>query len=139
MLTLDERQRRFVVGWIAARGKNAARVATAAGYSNKGDGAKVTAHHLLHNPKIIKALGEEADRRLDGLAVLAVAALGANLGSSNPKVRQAAADSVLDRTGRARKTSHEVHVDQTDSRTTQEILAEVRRLMGGDAVPVIDG
>jgi phage terminase small subunit len=138
MQGLDERQRRFVIGWIGSRGKNASKVARAAGYANASAG--VSAHHLLQNPKIIKALGEEADRRLDGLAVLAVAALGLNLGSSNPKVRQVAADSVLDRTGRGRRSIQDIHVDQTDSRTTAELMDEVRRLMGGDAVPVvIDG
>jgi len=126
MLALDARQRRFVVGWIQNRGKNGARVARAAGYSDKGEACKVRAHYLLQNPKIQKALHEEAGRRLDGMAAVAVSVLQLNMASANPKARQAAADSVLDRTGFARRTEQVVDIeDKREKRSYDQLLALV--------------
>lgn len=128
MLALTPQMRRFVIGWIQNRGKNAARVARAAGYADGGEGAKVMAHRLLHNPKIQRALHEEAGRRLDGMAALAVAVLEMNLGSQNPKARQAAADSILDRTGYPRRTEQSVEVeDKRETRTYDQLLAAVQQ------------
>lgn len=126
MLALDARQRRFVVGWVQNRGKNGARVARAAGYSDKGEACKVRAHYLLQNPKIQKALHEEAGRRLDGMAALAVAVLEQNLRDAAPKARQAAADSILDRTGYARRTEQVVDIeDKREKRSYEQLLALV--------------
>lgn len=126
MLALTAQQRRFVVGWIQSRGKNAARVAKAAGYSDSSEAAKVSAHRLLHSSRVQRALHEEAGRRLDGLAALAVAVLDQNLASSNPKVRQAAVDSILDRTGYARRTEQVVEVeDKRPKKTYEQLLAAV--------------
>lgn len=126
MLALTEMQRRFVIGWIQNRGKNAARVARAAGYSDKHECAKVKAHLMLHNPKVIRALHEEAGRRLDGMAAIAVAVLEENMASADPKARQAAADSVLDRTGYPRRTEQSVEVeDKRPQRTYDQLLAAV--------------
>lgn len=139
MLALTVLQRRFVVGWIGTRGKSGSRVARAAGYSDKSGAAKVIAHHLIRNPKIIAALKEEADRHLDGTAALAILGLSDLVGNKNPKVRAAAIDSVLDRTGYGRKSTQDIRVEHVDSRSTEELLASVRRMMGATSVAVIDG
>lgn len=136
MLALSAQRRRFVVGWIGVRGKNASRVARAAGYS--AISAKVTACNLLRDPKILAALKEEADRRLDGIAVLAILGLGDLVTSRNPKVKAAAVDSVLDRTGYGRRSTQDVRVEHVDSRSTAELLAAVRQMMGPKALPVIE-
>lgn len=138
MLALTAQQRRFVVGWLAARGKNAARVARAAGYADSSESAKVSAHRCLQNPKVIAAMKEEAERQFDGIAALAIVALRDQIGNSDPKVRQAAIDSALDRTGFGRKSSQDIRVEHSDTRSTAELLAAVQQLMGRKALPVVD-
>jgi phage terminase small subunit len=113
MLALTPLQRRFVIGWIAIEGKDASRAARAAGYANntEHDSAKVKAFYNLRNPKIIKAIHEEAGRRLSTMAIYAVFALEKNMKRGNAKARQSAADSVLDRTGYPRRTEQALEVD----------------------------
>ena len=128
MLALSAQQRRFVVGWIGTRGQNGARVARAAGYSDHLDAAKVQACRLVQNPKVLAALREEADRRLDGIAVLAILGLGDLVQSKDEKIKSAAIDSALDRTGYSRRTQQDIRVEHTDKRSTAELLAAVRSL-----------
>lgn len=135
MLALTPLQRRFVLGWVRSRGKNGARIARAAGYSDAGEAAKVKAHYLLRNPRILAALREEADRHLDGIAVLAVLGLGDLINSKNEKTRQVAVDSVLDRTGYGRQSQHKVQVEHTDARSTTELMALVEKYRAGRALP----
>ena len=139
MLKLTEQQRRFVVGWLGARGKNAARVARAAGFSSSSRADAVSAHRLLHNPKIIAALKEEAERQFDGIGALAIVALRDQIGSSDPKVRQAAIDSALDRTGYGRKSMQDIRVENVESRPTDELLTEIKELLERKKAPVIEG
>jgi len=133
MLGLTPMQRRFVIGWIKNMGLNAARIARAAGYEHAG--AAVRAHNLLRNSKVIEALREEAERRLDSLAVLALLRLGNVV--DNPKHRDhlKAVDSVLDRSGYGRQTQHRVRVEHTDTRSTAELLALVERYQASRALP----
>lgn len=139
MLALDDKRRRFVVGWVRNRGKNAAAVARASGFSDKSEGAKVQAFRLLRQPKILAALKEEAERQLDATAALAILHLGGLVEHKDPKVQQAAIDSVLDRKGFGRRTTQDIRVEHVDTRSTAELLAEVRRLTGGAlALPVIE-
>lgn len=126
MLALTPQQRRFVVGWIQSRGKNAAAVARASGYSDIKEGAKVRAFEVLHSPKVMRALHEEAGRRLDGMAAIAVAVLEQNLASSDIKARQAAADSILDRTGYPRRSEQAIeHEDKRPQRSYEQLLSAV--------------
>lgn len=118
MLACTPGQRRFVLGWIAAGGKNAAKVARAAGYADKDGEARIRAYHLVRSPNVLKALNEEAGRQLNGMAAIAVARLNLNLHSSNPKVAQVAIDSILDRTGFPRRT--ERSLDVTDNRPPKD-------------------
>lgn len=134
MLALTAQQRRFVAGWIKSRGKNQTRVARAAGYSDKGGGAKVWGSRLVRNPKIIEALKEEADRHLDGIAVLAILGLGDLIGSKNEKIKAAAIDSALDRTGYGRQSRQDIRVEHIDTRTNEELL----RIIGQFAPKLIE-
>lgn len=131
MLALNAQQRRFVVGWIGSGGKNAARVARAAGYAEGS--AKVKACINLRNPKVIAALREEAERRFDTIAVEAILGLGDLAKSEDEKVRASAIDSILDRTGYGRKTTQDIRVEHVDNRTTAELMAAARLML-----PVID-
>jgi hypothetical protein len=138
MLAIDARQRRFVVGMIGTGCKNAARVAKAAGYSDSSGAAKVTAHRLMRQPRVIAALREEAERRFDTVAVEALIGLGDLVKSKNPKARVAAIDSVLDRAGYGRRSVQDIRVEHVDSRSTAQILADLQRLMPGRALPVLE-
>jgi phage terminase small subunit len=138
MLALDERQRRFCLGYFAAGGKKAAAVARRAGYSRAKGAAAVRAHRLLQSDKILAALRELSERSLSALGVQAVARLDLNLRNRDAKVGQVAADSVLDRIGMGRRSSHKVDIEITDNRSTAELLEEVDRLRGNRAVPVIE-
>lgn len=136
MLALNEHQRRFVVGWLRSNGKNASRVARAAGYSGKGGADRVRAHYLLQNPKVGAALREEAERDLNGpTAARAFLKLKELSSHPNPKISRPAADSVLDRAGIARQTNQKIQMDVTDTRTDRELIAgivQMARLHGLD-------
>lgn len=111
MLSLTELQRRFVVGIISNKFKDASRVARIAGYTKNDNVSRGIAYDLLRHPKIIKAIHEEAGRRLEGLSALAVLALEGNLTAKDRKARQNAADSILDRVGFPRRTERTLEVD----------------------------
>lgn len=139
MLALTAQQRRFVVGWIAARGKNASRIARAAGYQGEV-AARVNAHHLIRNPKVLAALKEEADRQLDAAAVLAVLGLHDLMGSKNEKVRLEAVNSALDRTGYGRRTTQDIRVEHVDSRSTEDLMRLVQQFSQGALPgPAVEG
>lgn len=110
MLALNAMQRRFVVACIRGGGKvSTARAARAAGYAPTG--SRVRAFEQMHNPKVIAALKEEADRRLDWTAVKSILQLERLVEDKNPKVRMKAIDSVLDRRGYARASSQMVQIE----------------------------
>jgi phage terminase small subunit len=138
MLALTAQQRRFVMGWIAARGRNASRVARAAGYQGEV-ASRVNAHHLIRNPKVIAALREEADRQMDANGVIAVFRLADLLDSSDKKIRQVAIENALDRSGYGRKSTQDIRVEHTDNRSTAQILAEIQKLLPASALPMIEG
>jgi phage terminase small subunit len=124
MQALSEMQRKFVVAFVRTGGRNAALAARAAGYSDRGQAAKVSGHKLAHNPKVIAALREYGERQLDGSVYVAITGLVDV--ASDPKHRdrfKACAD-ILDRTGFARMTRHEV-VSVNDERSTAELMAIV--------------
>lgn len=139
MRVLDERQRRFVIGWIGTRGKNAARVAAAAGYSTHLDSHKVQACRLLQKNYILAAIKEEADRRLDTLAVIALLRMGDIADDPDHKKHVEVLDSLMDRGGYSRKTQHSVQVEHVDSRSTAQILAELQKLLPSSQLPMIEG
>jgi phage terminase small subunit len=62
---MNERQRRFAESYL--QDPNATRAAIAAGYSENG--AHVTGHRLLKNPKIAEYLSRRTDEALEGLEV----------------------------------------------------------------------
>lgn len=137
MLALDERQRKFVFNWLGNVGRDGAKAAREAGYSDEKDGAKVRAHRLLRSPRIIAALKEEADRDVGLLRVIAQMKLKQQVMAKKPKL--AVIDSALDRTGFGRQTTQDIRVEHVDNRSTAEILAEVRRLMPKAEIPAIEG
>lgn len=139
MLALEERQRKFVTLRVW-EGKNPTQAARGAGYAGKTDGyLRVQGHRLSRSLKIIAAMREESERLFSGAAPLAIAGLVRQLDSKNVKLRAAAIDSVLDRTGYGRKTTQDIRVEHVDTRSTAELLALVAKLAGVPAVPAIEG
>jgi phage terminase small subunit len=61
MLALTEMQRNFVIHYVETGGDNATASARAAGYQT---GERVRAHELLRHPRVLAAMKEETERRL---------------------------------------------------------------------------
>lgn len=138
MLALTMQQRRFVVGWIETRGKNASRVARAAGYSDTKEGAKVRASNMLRNPKILAAMREEAERRMESLPILAVLALQDQVGHKNPKIAKETAIAILDRTGFGAASRIDVKVEHSlGAETTAELEAVARAFLANRPAPAL--
>src|SRR3954447_5752449 len=102
MLALDERRRKFVVAYIGDS-RDATRCATAAGYGGTEGSLRVQAHRLMHSSKIIAAIKEEADKRLNSAAYIAGGGLTEIATDPEHRDRQKACDSILDRTGYPRR------------------------------------
>lgn len=122
MLRLTPLQRRFVVG-LSVWGGNATEAARWAGYSSRSEQSlRVQAHQTIHLDYVKEAIKEEAWRRMDESALLAVSTVvQICMSSTDDKVRLAAAEKLLDRTGFHAKSEHTVTVK--DGRTTQELVA----------------
>jgi len=141
MLALDEKRRRFVVAYIGDS-RDATRCARAAGYDGTHGALRVQSHRLMHSLKVIAAIKEEADRRLNSAAYIAVSGdrrlnsaayiavsgLADIAADCDHRDRQKACDSILDRTGFPRREIRTVTPDDDDygHRTTGELLDMVR-------------
>ena len=125
VLALRERERRFVWAYLINSmteiGANGAQSARDAGFSDRAEGAKVRAHHLLHRADVQDAIQELAARELRGLALPALAALGSILKKPDHPDRQKVALSILSRIGFGEQSgvnlqvSGEVTVNHTDA------------------------
>ena len=101
---LSERQARFVREYIERGGRPgaAADAAVAAGYARPGRegraAARVRAHELLHNPKVLSLLRDELARRLTANAALGVQTLvDLCQNARSEQVRFSAARELVDR------------------------------------------
>lgn len=122
---LSDRERRFVWAYLINSmtpvGPNGAQSARDAGYSDKSEGAKVVAHHLLHRQHVQEAIQELAMRELRGLALPAIAAVADILRKPEHPDRQKVALSVLSRLGMGEQNAvnlnvtGEVAVNHTDA------------------------
>lgn len=131
---LRDRERRFVWAYLINSmtevGANGAQSARDAGFSDRSEGAKVRAHHLLHRADVQDAIQELAARELRGLALPALAALSSILKKPDHPDRQKVALSILSRVGLGEQSgvnlqvSGEVTVNRTDA-----ALDDLARLM----------
>lgn len=121
MRALSERRQKFVVAFIGGGGVDATAAAMSAGYGRDSDGAlRVQAFRLMHSPEILKALREEADRRLDASVYVAAAALVEIAADPEHRDRYKAAADIMDRRGFLRVTGHQVEIE--DRRTEAELV-----------------
>lgn len=129
MLALDDRQRRFVLFRVHA-GYNASKAAEAAGYSDSSDGyLRVQGHRLMRSKAVVAGMREEAERRLEGMHAEAIIGMSKLMRHKDAKVRKDTFDSILDRTGLGRKTTQDIRVEHTETRSTKELLDAMRKLL----------
>lgn len=137
MSALTEKQRKWVVAYAMCGDATVA--AREAGYSDEGNGCKVIGFNLARNPKVIDALSEWSRGALNGRgAFVAVQALIEIAQDPEHTDRFKAADSLADRVGFARQTSHQVTVEHIDQRSDDELLRIVNQAFARPALPVID-
>jgi phage terminase small subunit len=141
MQALSDMQRRFVLAVLAqvARGVswrklNTSLAAREAGYATKS--AALSAVNQMRSPKVVRALHEEAGRRLQTLSLSAVMTLEHNLSKGNAKARQNAADSILDRTGFPRRMEKSVEVEHKPHKAHEQLLALVYEKLKGHSISV---
>jgi phage terminase small subunit len=148
MLALTENQRAFVVAMLETGAVDASRAATIAGFGNTEGSRWQAGWRLSHNPKVLAAIREEADKRLRSGAILGASVLVEIAGNTLHKDRFKAAVELLNRAGLIVTTEHKVIVedDRRDrAMVEQAVVALAKRLnidpalLLGVRASVIDG
>lgn len=135
MLALSEKQRQFVLELVADPLMPRAEAARLAGYSDSSEAAKVTAHRLMHDQRIIDAMHEQAGRRLWAISMKAAHRVDQMIDSDDPKIALKAAIAVLDRTGMGAQQN--ININQTvRDESGKAILARIEALADRLGVPV---
>lgn len=126
MLACTPGQQRFVVAWMDMGGddKVARQAASMAGYGGTEQALGVATFRLRHNPLVLAAMREMADRMLRSGAVLGAAALKEIARDALHKDRFKASVELLNRAGLLVETQHRL-VIQNDTRTTAQIRHDV--------------
>ncbi len=138
MAALSERRQRFA--WAMAYGeRNAAEAARQAGYSDLHEAAKVRAHHLMHDPKVLEAIEEAAQAILRALGPLAIGAARAILENSAHPNHARMIETILDRSGYTAKTEHKVTVEHVDDGRLLELATRMAVELGVDRARLIGG
>lgn len=119
MKALRPMEQAYVQALMDTGGKSHAEAARIAGYA--AGSAHVSAHYLDRRPRVIEAIKEEAQRRLNAGAILAASAMVDIAMDPHHKDRFKAADRLLDRGGMIVATKHEV--DVRDDRSIAQIEA----------------
>lgn len=139
MRALVPQQRAFVY-CLVETGGNATSAARAAGYGAEGtkeqrdNACRVRGYQLAHNPKVLAAIKEEADKRLHSGALLAASALLEMVNDPLNKNRFKAAVELLNRGGLIVETKHTVNVNHSTSsdRETIDKITLLAKQMGLD-------
>lgn len=110
MKSLNERQRLFVVAMLEQGSANASAAARAAGYSAASDEyLRVQGHRLAHDERVMAAIQEEAQRRLNSGAGMAVVQLLQIAETSiDQRTKLKAIEMILNRAGLHARTEHKV-------------------------------
>lgn len=126
MLALTEKQQRFVLAMFSAPTGNATRWVKAAGYANTEGGYRVTAHRLMHDPKISAAVQEFAAQHLSVVGpVLSLGVMTKIARSQGHKDQFKAAAALANRSGFHETTEHRVLVRHTDQ-TGEGVMARIK-------------
>lgn len=127
MLALTEKQRRFVMALVEDPMMARSEAARVAGYSDSSDAAKVSAHRLMHDRRVIEALHEQAGKRLWSVSLKAAYRVEKMLDSEDEKIVLKAAVAVLDRVGFGAQQNININQTVTDH-SGKAILDRIKAL-----------
>lgn len=134
MLALTDKQRQFVLELVADPMVSRSEAARRAGYSDASEAAKVSAHRLMHDQRIVEALHEQAGKRLWSLSLKAAHRVDQMLDSEDEKVVLKAAVAVLDRVGFGAQQN--ININQTvRDESSKAILKRIEALADRLGVP----
>jgi phage terminase small subunit len=146
MLRLTEKQRRFVLelklGPVGYGSE--VRAARAAGYRGNDGSIKVTAHNVLHNPRVQEALREVGGKLIRAEAFQSIKTTAAIARDMRHKDCLRANLALMDRSFPV-ETHHHVTVERTPEMlivATEEVIERIRQLtakLGLPAIKQIDG
>lgn len=143
MSALDDRQRAFVLALLEMGNENHGKAAKLAGYGNEASTPNylyMQGHRVANNPKVREAMAEEARRRLDGnawVAIGVVAEIMTNEKAAN-KDRLKAAEIVLNRTGFHAKTETLVKVEDVTTEAQIQRVLNMTKVLGLDPKPMLE-
>jgi hypothetical protein len=129
MQVLADRERKFVVEYLR-NGGNGRQAAIDAGYSNAADGAKVQAHRMLHNNRVLDALDEHGRRAFRSLLAPTLAAAKAILDAPDHPGHERMVQSLLSRLGYGERAAVDVHVSgEVILNHTDAAIADLRQML----------
>ena len=137
MSALTEKQRRFVLAMASAPWETPTEWCRMAGYSDHKEACKVAAHRLVHEcgDKIERAVREVCIREFRTIGpALAMQGLFAIARNKQHRDHFKALDSLADRVGFHRQTTHNVAVQHTDLRG-EALLERIKVVAGLLGVP----
>lgn len=135
MRKLNAQQRSFVYALVETGG-NASQAAAAAGYGEgsptpelRANAYRVRGYQLSHDPKVLAAIKEEAEKRLHSGALLAASVLIEMANDKSSKHQFKAAVELLNRSGLIVATEHRVTVEHQGG-SDKETIDRIRNLAG---------
>ena len=135
MQALTPLQRGWVWALLAQGGKDNKRAAIVAGYSEASSHQQ--GYLNAHNPKIIRAVREEADRRLRSGALLGASVLLEIAGDVMHKDRYKAAVELLDRSGLLVVREQRISVEHKDDAAMVDRIIVLARTLGLDPTQLL--
>lgn len=99
MRKLNERQRNFVIAALVTGETKFGKLALMAGYSGNDATLRVAGHRLAHDQRILNAMKEESQRRLQSSTIMATSKLVEIASNDQRKDQLKAIEMVLNRTG----------------------------------------
>lgn len=133
MLSITENQRGFVVAMLETGGSNPTRAAAMAGFGGTDMSTRQAAHRLMHNPAVLAAFREEADRRLRSGAILGASVMVEIASDAKHKDRFKAADRLLASAGLMVEQTHRViHEDNRSDTEIERAVAIMAQKFGID-------
>lgn len=133
MQALTTLQRAFVNAAMEHPTYSQAQLAQEAGYQGSGPEARVAfavaGHRNMHDPKVLAAMDEEANRRMRYGGVIGVSAVLKIALNETHKDHLKAALALMNRTGRHEMTEHKVVVDDKRPETKEELVSAVKGVL----------
>jgi hypothetical protein len=124
MLALPDQRRKFVIAYLETL--DATKAAYSAGWGGTHGSAKVQGHRMMHDHRVLKAIREEAERKLDGGVYIAAAGLVKIAASDGHRDQYKACADIMDRRGFLRITGQ--HIEIEDKRTDGELMAFIKAM-----------